>query len=128
MPLTYCYGAFPHLQGIFAKIKATAAASFFRKCGTVTLWFAQKLDTLYREKGKKKVCSYSNTIKVKDRGKIIGLPTLRTLSKYKTSAWIVGGPVLFCMVWEWGQEEGKTDPADILQSVCKQHKFKAINI
>lgn len=49
-------------------------------------------------------------------------------SKYKTSAWIIAGPVLFCMVWGWGWEEGKTDPADILKPVCKQHEFKAINI
>lgn len=62
------------------------------------------------------------------QGKKIGLPTLRMHSKYKTSAWIAAGSVLFCMVWGWGWEEGKIHPADILQPVCKQHEFKAINI
>lgn len=69
--------------------------------------------------GKKKVCSYSNTIKVKERGKKVVLPALRMHSKYKTPSWIAAGPVLFCMVWGCRWEERKTHPADILQPVGK---------
>lgn len=80
----------------------------------------------------KSICSYSNTIKVKGKGrekkKKRVLPALRMQSKYKTSAWIIAGRVLFCMVWGWGREEGKSHPADILQPACKQHELKAINM
>lgn len=126
MPLTYCYEAFRHLQGLFAKIKAPVVVSYFRKHGTESDCGLSSNQT--HVQGKKKSLFLQQHNQGKRKGKKLVLPALRMHSKYKTSAWIVAGPVLFCMVWGWEWEEGKTHPAGILQPAYKQHEFKAINI
>jgi len=60
--------------------------------------------------------------------KKIVLPAHRMHSKYKTSVWSIAGPVLFCTVWGWGWEEGKTQPADFCNLLAssvnsKQYRY-----